>query len=68
MKHNSDKKKKVHFKTNSATSATKASWEKILNNKESKKLLSSSWNTPNPQKSFTTNVKKIMKKYSGKKK
>ncbi len=48
-------------------SNTKLEWEKILNNKNSKKLLSSSWNTPNPNKTFSDNVKKILKTASGKK-
>lgn len=48
-------------------SNTKLEWEKILNNKNSRKLLSSSWNTPNPDKTFSDNVKKILKTASGKK-
>lgn len=48
-------------------SSTKLEWEKILNNKNSRKLLSSSWDTPNPSKTFSDNVKKILKTASGKK-
>ncbi len=48
-------------------SNTKLEWEKILNNKNSRKLLSSSWDAPNPKKTFSENVKKILKSASGKK-
>ena len=58
----SNKKEKSNTKSN-----TKLEWEKILNNKNSRKLLSSSWNTPNPNKTFSDSVKKILKTASGKK-
>jgi hypothetical protein len=54
-------------KKKEAKSNTKLEWEKILNNRSSKKLLSSSWNTSHPVKTFSDNVKKILKSHSGKK-
>jgi hypothetical protein len=58
------KKKSGRQSTKSTKSNTKIEWEKLLNNKESKRLLVSSWNTPNPQKTFSSNVKKIINKHS----
>jgi hypothetical protein len=41
---------------------SKDTWEKIVKNNE--KLIASSWNSSNPQKTFSNTIKKLYKRYS----
>ena len=47
-----------------SASPTKQTWEKFLQNKESKKILQEAWEHKNPEKHFGQAVKKLHRKYS----
>jgi len=51
-------------KRNKKGSNVKYTWEQFLNTKESRDLLKKSWKTPNPQKVYAENIRRLHKKYS----
>ncbi len=56
------KSSKVKRKSNS-----KMTWETFLKNKDSRKALTRSWSSKNPQKYYKSTIVKLAKKYSNKK-
>lgn len=50
-----------------SASPTKMTWEKFLQNKDSRKVLQDAWKHKNPQKQFGQTVKRLHRKYSSNK-
>ena len=61
------KKKSKRQNRKKIKSNSKSTWEKFLNNKDSRNALSKSWTSKNPQRYYDTTIKRLAKKYSNKK-
>ena len=59
VRSNGKKRTKSKRKSNSKTT-----WEKFLKNKDSRKALTRSWSSKNPQKYYKSTIVKLAKKYS----
>ena len=62
IKRKSSKSQRIKRKSNS-----KMTWETFLKNKDSRKALTRSWSSKNPQKYYKSTIVKLAKKYSNKK-
>ena len=57
-------KVKRNKSTGKKKSNSKITWEKFLKNKDSRKALTRSWSSKNPQKYYKSAIVKLAKKYS----
>jgi len=68
IKKSSNKRKPSSIKrTKKNKSNTKITWEKFLQNSDSRKALKKSWSSKNPEKYYKNTIDKLAKKYSNKK-
>lgn len=58
------KSKSRKSKPKQKKSIPKTTWEKFLNHKDSRKALSKSWKSKNPQEYYNKTIRKLSKKYS----